>query len=182
MKDKIGQLVELLNSVDFEQIKKAGSLISSCLGNGGKLLSCGNGGSASMSQHFVAELLGRFKGKLNLLPAIDLTSNPAVVTSLSNDYGYWTVFTNQVIALGKEGDILFCLTTSGESTNIVKAIEAAYDERMLIVCLAGIKSPDSSDVTIRVNSEDTQRIQEVHLFICHLIVEEVCQNLQKKPS
>ncbi len=138
----------------------------------GKVFLIGNGGSAADAQHIAAEFIGRFKLKRNGLPAIALTTDTSILTAVSNDYGYDMVFSRQLEALSKEGDVLIAITTSGTSTNILKAVEVARAKKVKVIGLTGGnggKLKDASDVTIIVPSDNTPRIQEAHITIGHII-------------
>ena len=158
-----------------DPIAQAAQTMIQCLLNGGKILSCGNGGSAGDAQHFSSEMLNRFEMERPGLPAIALTTDSSTITSIANDYSYDLIFSKQVTALGQHGDILLAISTSGNSTNVNKAVQAAHERDMLIVALSGkqggelasLLSPD--DVEIRVPSESTARIQEVHLLSIHCL-------------
>lgn len=158
-----------------EPIERAAMLISQHLIQGSKVLSCGNGGSAGDAQHFSSEMLNRFERERPGLPAIALTTDSSTVTSIANDYSYDEVFAKQVRALGQPGDILLAISTSGNSANVVKAIEAAHDRDMLVVALTGrdggqmARQLRDDDVEIRVPSNSTARTQEVHLLVIHCI-------------
>ena len=164
-----------LNHIEIlsPQIKAAGEHMAECLLNSHKILSCGNGGSAADSQHFSAELLNRFETERPSLPAISLTTDTSTLTSISNDYHFDQVFSKQISALGNPGDILLAISTSGNSTNIVKAIEAAHDKEMQVIALTGNEGGLASkelrdhDIEIRINSNKTARIQEIHLLVIH---------------
>jgi len=146
-----------------------------CLINGGKILTCGNGGSAGDAQHFSAELLNRFERERPPLPAIALTTDSSTLTSIANDYSYNEVFSKQIMALGNEGDILLAISTSGNSGNIIHAIEAAHERGMLVVSMTGreggemVRHQQPEDVEIRVPSKNTARIQEIHLLTIHCL-------------
>ncbi len=148
--------------------------IAASLVKGGKVLICGNGGSAADAQHMAAELVGRFRLERPPLPAIALTTDTSILTSISNDYHFREVFARQVKALGKEGDVLISITTSGKSRNIISAIKIAKEKKLLTVCLTGQKGislSDLCDYTLVVPSDDTPVIQEVHISAIHLICE-----------
>ncbi len=136
---------------------------------------CGNGGSAADAQHFVGELVGRFKYRHRpALPAIALTADSAVLTAWSNDMGYDHAFARQVQAFGRPGDVLFCISTSGRSANVIKACEQAHESGVSCIALVGGKGGDLSrlaDQVILVPASDPQRVQEVHLLTMHLICE-----------
>jgi D-sedoheptulose 7-phosphate isomerase len=158
-----------------ESIAAAGSLISQALLDDGKILSCGNGGSAGDAQHFSSELLNRFEMERPGLPAMALTTDSSTVTSISNDYSYEEIFSKQVRALGKPQDILLAISTSGNSENVCRAISAAHERGMKVVALSGRDGGrmagmfGEGDVEIRVPATRTARIQEVHLLIIHCL-------------
>lgn len=165
---------------------EAGALISDCLRRGGKLLICGNGGSAADSQHLAAELVGRFRdSERPALAAIALTADTAILTAWSNDTGYEQVFARQVEALGNANDVLIGISTSGRSVNVMRAFEVA--KKRCVRCLAltgGSGGPLAAiaDLSLIVPSEDTQRIQEVHSVLIHLLCELVEQSLSAAPA
>ena len=158
-----------------ESIATAGNLMAQALLDDGKILSCGNGGSAADSQHFSSELLNRFEMERPGLPAMALTTDSSTLTSISNDYAYEEIFSKQVRALGKPQDVLLGISTSGNSENIIRAVSAAHERGMKVVALtgrdggrmAGMFSPD--DIEIRVPATRTARIQEVHLVVIHCL-------------
>jgi len=158
-----------------EAITRAGESMVQCLLSDGKILSCGNGGSAGDAQHFSSELLNRFERERPPLPAVALTTDSSTLTSIANDYSYDEVFSKQVRALGRDGDILLAISTSGNSSNVMTAIEAAHDRGMRVVALTGRDGGQMApmlkedDVEIRVPSEVTARIQEVHLLAIHCL-------------
>ena len=142
--------------------------------NGNKILFCGNGGSAADSQHLAAEFVGRFVKERQGLPAIAFTTDTSILTAIGNDYGYEDVFRRQVEALGREGDVLVGISTSGNSANVVKAFEQARKQGLKILALTGAKDSKMSelaDVTIKVPSPVTARVQECHIMIGHMICE-----------
>ena len=152
----------------------AEAMVGSLLGNG-KILACGNGGSAADAQHFAAELVGRFEMERQGLAAIALTTDSSIMTAVANDYGYNTVFERQVRALGHPGDVLLAISTSGNSPSILEAIAAAHDNEMRVVALTGkgggqiSKLLRDTDIHICVPSDRTARIQEVHLLTIHCL-------------
>ena len=158
-----------------ECIVAAGQLMSDALLDDGKILSCGNGGSAADAQHFSSDLLNRFEMERPGLPAIALTTDSSTLTSISNDYAYEEIFSKQIRALGKSSDVLLGISTSGNSENIIRAVAAAHERGMKVVALTGrdggrmgdIFTPD--DVEIRVPANRTARIQEVHLVVIHCL-------------
>lgn len=162
-------------------IERAARLITDSLQNGGKTLSCGNGGSAADAQHFSSELLGRFEAERRSLPAMALTTDASTITAVGNDYGYEQVFARQVGALGNAGDVLLAISTSGNSENVLAAITAAHERQMRIVALSGrdggrmAQALSGSDIELRVPSNRTIRIQEVHLLIIHSICDLIDQ-------
>ncbi|HBC71789.1 MAG TPA: phosphoheptose isomerase [Coxiellaceae bacterium] len=153
----------------------AGQILAQCLKNGHKILSCGNGGSACDAQHFTTEMVNRFMIERDGLPAVSLTADMAVLTAIANDYGYQNVFAKQVKALGRVGDILLAISTSGNSQSIVQAISMAHEHQMQVIALTGsdgglmAKLLDKSDIEIRVPSKITPRIQETHILIIHCL-------------
>ncbi|QDE29807.1 MULTISPECIES: phosphoheptose isomerase [Shewanella] len=164
-----------------EPIEKAAEMMVQCLLGGNKILSCGNGGSAGDAQHFSAELLNRYEIERPPLPAIALSCDTSTITAIANDYNYDEIFSKQIFALGQPGDILLAISTSGNSGNVIKAMEAALSRDMTIVALtgkdggamAGLMS--AGDVEIRVPSNVTARIQEVHLLVIHCL----CDNIDR---
>lgn len=166
-----------------EPLATAAQMVTHCLLGGGKVLSCGNGGSAGDAQHFSSEMLNRFEMERPGLPAIALTTDSSTLTSIANDYSYEQVFSKQVSALGQQGDILLAISTSGNSANVNRAIEAAHEREMQIIALSGKQGGDmtalltSDDVEIRVPSDSTARIQEVHLLAIHCICDLVDHQL-----
>jgi len=166
-----------------EPLATAAQMITQCLLGGGKILSCGNGGSAGDAQHFSSEMLNRFEMERPGLPAVALTTDSATLTSIANDYSYDQVFSKQVSALGQQGDILLAISTSGNSTNVNRAIEAAHEREMQVIALSGKQGGDmasaltADDVEIRVPSDSTARIQEVHLLAIHCICDLVDHQL-----
>jgi D-sedoheptulose 7-phosphate isomerase len=158
-----------------ESIAAGGQLMADALLADGKILSCGNGGSAADSQHFSSELLNRFEMERPGLPAMALTTDASTVTSISNDYAYEEIFSKQVRALGKPQDVLLGISTSGNSENVIRAIEAAHERGMRVVALSGRDGGrmadlfEEGDVEIRVPATRTARIQEVHLVVIHCL-------------
>jgi D-sedoheptulose 7-phosphate isomerase len=154
-------------------IAEAASLIVATLRAGGKVLSCGNGGSAADAQHFSSELLGRFEAERASLPAVALTTDTSTLTAIANDYSYEQVFARQVSALGQDGDLLLAISTSGNSGNVIAAVRVAHQKGMRVVALTGRKGGKmpaelaAGDIELRVPSDRTARIQEVHLLMIH---------------
>jgi D-sedoheptulose 7-phosphate isomerase len=150
----------------------ASKIVAEALANGNKILACGNGGSAADAQHFVAEFIGRFLKERRPLPAVSLTCDPSIMTAIGNDYGFEEVFARQVEALGRPGDVLVAISTSGRSKNIIRAIELASRLGLKIVSLSGStadKVLEASDVWCHVDSTITPHIQELHTAILHSI-------------
>ena len=158
-------------------IEHAGMMMVQCLLSGNKIISCGNGGSAGHAQHFCAQLLNKYETERPSLPAISLNSDISTITSIANDYQYDEVFSKQIRALGLNGDVLLAISTSGNSRNVVKAIESAVSRDIPIIALTGGDGGyiagllGENDVEIRVPSARTSRIQEVHLVVIHSLCE-----------
>ncbi len=156
-------------------ISLAAQLMTHSLISGGKILSCGNGGSAGITQLFSSKMLNRFQMERPGLPAIALSTDTSILTSIANDYSYDQIFSRQVAALGQESDILLIITTSGNSGNIVAAIETAHERNLKVIALTGQSGGEASarlqqdDVEIRVDSDSPIRIQETHLLIIHCL-------------
>ena len=154
-------------------IAEAARAIANSLLNNHKILACGNGGSAADAQHFSAEMLNRFEMERPGLPAIAITTDSSTLTSIANDYQYAEIYSKQVRALGQKDDVLLAISTSGESHNIINAIDAAHDMNMLVFALTGkdggeIRSMlNNNDFEICVPTKSTARIQEVHIMINH---------------
>ena len=164
-------------------IARAAALMTDCLLANGKILACGNGGSASDAQHFAAEMVGRFERERPELPAISLATDTSILTALANDYDFAQVFAKQVRALGDAGDVLLALSTSGNSGNVVAAVDAAHERGMRIVALTGkgggrvgeLVTPD--DVHLCVPHTVTARIQEIHLLTIHCLCDAIDASL-----
>lgn len=164
-------------------IAAAAGMMAQCLVAGGKILSCGNGGSAGDAQHFSSELLNRFERERPGLPAMALTTDTSTLTSIANDYDYSQVFSKQVRALGHTGDLLLAISTSGNSANVLAAIQAAHDRQMQVVALTGrdggtmAAALGEGDVEIRVPAQSTARIQETHLLVIHCLCDLIDRHL-----
>ena len=156
-------------------IAEAAALMLECLGGGGKILSCGNGGSAADAQHFSSELLNRFETERASLPAIALTTDSSTLTSIANDRSYDEVFSRQVSGLGRPGDVLLAISTSGASPNVTRAVRAAHQAGMRVVALTGrdggplSKALGKADIELRAPHDRTARIQEIHLLAIHCL-------------
>ncbi|MAC69292.1 MAG: phosphoheptose isomerase [Pseudomonadales bacterium] len=156
-------------------IQMAGETMVGSLLNDGKILSCGNGGSAGDAQHFSAELLNRFEKERPGLPAIAITTDSSTLTAIANDYSYNEIFSKQVSALGQSNDVLLAISTSGNSANVMEAMKAAHERDMKIVALTGRDGGamadllSAEDIEIRVPADRTARIQEVHLVVIHCL-------------
>jgi D-sedoheptulose 7-phosphate isomerase len=156
-------------------IVAAAASMTRCLLEDGKVLSCGNGGSAADAQHFSSELLNRFELERPGLPAVALTTDSSTLTSIANDYAFVEIFAKQVRALGQPADVLLAISTSGNSENVVRAIHAAHERGMCVVALTGRDGGSiaglmaDGDIEIRVPADRTARIQEVHLLVVHCL-------------
>lgn len=168
------QVVRDLKSTCMTELERIAEICRKTLTDGGKILLCGNGGSAADSQHIAAEFVGRFVKERQGLPAIAFTTDTSILTAIGNDYGYDEVFRRQVEALGREKDVLIGISTSGNSLNIVKAFEQAQKQKMKTIALTGIKESKMSelaDVTLKVPTSVTARVQECHIMVGHMICE-----------
>ena len=158
-----------------ESVAQAAQLVVQALMNGGKVLACGNGGSAADAQHFAAELVGRFERERMELPAIAMTTDSSILTAIGNDYGFDDIFSKQMRALGRTGDILLAISTSGNSANVLEAVRAAQQKDMRIIALTGrdggkiAEILHNNDVLLNVPYPRTARIQEVHILIIHAV-------------
>ncbi len=164
-------------------IAEAARLMTDALNRRGKILSCGNGGSAGDSQHFSAELLNRFEIERPGLAAVALTTDTSTLTAIANDYAFQQIFSKQVMALGNPGDCLLAISTSGNSDNVLEAVHAAHDQKMNVIALTGgdggsiRENLASSDVEICVPSSRTARVQEIHLIVIHCLCDAIDQAL-----
>lgn len=171
--DESAELKSRAGKILAQPIAEAIELMFTALSNGNKILACGNGGSAADCQHFAAELVGRFERERLPLPVLALTTDTSIMTAVGNDYGFNDIFTKQVQAFGQAGDVLLALSTSGNSANVLAAIEAALERDMRVVALTGKgggaigKALTDADVHICVPHDRTARIQEVHLLTIH---------------
>ena len=162
-----------------DTIAQAAESMVACLMNEGKILACGNGGSAADAQHFAAEMVGRFEKERPGLAALSLATDTSALTAIGNDYDFERVFSKQVRALGQDGDLLLALSTSGNSLNVIEAIHAAHERQMGVIALTGRDGGQiadlmtADDILINVPVERTARIQEVHITIIHALCDAV---------
>ena len=172
--DSIDTKREAASLLDAPLAAGVGVMVAALM-SGGKILACGNGGSAGDAQHFAAELVGRFERERRGLAAISLATDTSILTAVANDYSYEQVFSKQVEALGNPGDVLLAISTSGNSGNVLAAIGAAHAREMRVIALTGKdggrigKLLRADDIEIRVPAERTARIQEVHLLAIHCL-------------
>lgn len=165
--------VFLEDSANIKTIESMAETLAACFREGNKVLSCGNGGSACDAIHFAEELTGRFKKDRQALPVISLLEG-ANITCIANDYGFESIFSRGVEAYGKPGDILLAISTSGNSANVVKAVETAREKGLIVHLLLGKDGGalrGRGDAEIHVRSPDTERIQEVHMVVLHTLIE-----------
>lgn len=159
---------------NISKIEKAGELIVNSFNNGGKIISCGNGGSMCDAMHFAEELSGRFRENRKALPAISI-SDPSHISCVGNDYGFDKIFSRYIEAIGKKGDVLLAISTSGNSTNVINAIQVAKEKGMLVIGLTGKdggKMAQLCDIEIRApHSKYADRAQEIHIKIIHCLIE-----------
>ena len=160
-------------------IARAGTALAEALKSGHKVLACGNGGSAADSQHFAAEIVGRFERERPGMPALALTVDTSAITAIANDYDWDSVFSKQVQALGQPGDFLLGISTSGNSNNVLEAIKAAHEKDMVVIALTGrdggamAKALGPTDHHLNVAHPRTMRVQEIHLLAIHCLCEVV---------
>ena len=174
IKESIKVKEELLSPENIKLIGEISQEVVKTLKKGGKILFCGNGGSAADSQHLAAEFVGRFKKERKAISALSLTTNTSILTAISNDYNFKNVFSRQVQALGKKGDLLIGISTSGNAENVILAVKAAKKIGIKTVGLSGKrggKLAKISDISFVVPSNDTARIQEAHILIGHILAE-----------
>jgi D-sedoheptulose 7-phosphate isomerase len=170
--DERRRLLEWLAGEGLGVVTSMADAVAQSLKGGGTVFACGNGGSASQAEHFAAELVGRFKMNRKALPAFALSTNTSIMTAVSNDYGFSTVFARQLEGAAKTGDVLVAISTSGDSENIVRACKAAKQIGVGVFTFTGKRGglvAADSDVILRVPDTDTARIQEIHLIALHLV-------------
>jgi D-sedoheptulose 7-phosphate isomerase len=166
-----------LNAVDAMAAPIAAAIetMTECLLAGGKIMACGNGGSAGDAQHFAAELIGRFEAERQELAALALTTDSSILTAVANDYSFTQVFAKQVRGLGHAGDVLLAISTSGNSGNVIEAIKAAHEHEIRVIALTGKGGGQigellrDADIHLCVPAERTARIQETHLLVIHCL-------------
>jgi len=170
--------LDLMNVLVEPILRAADAMVRSLMAEG-KILCCGNGGSAADAQHFSAELLNRFEMERPGLAAMSLTTDSSTLTSIANDYAYVEIFSKQVRALGHSNDVLLAISTSGNSANVIAAIEAAHDREMTVVALTGrdggkiAEQLNERDILLNVSSKTTARVQEVHILILHCLCDAI---------
>jgi len=159
-------------TVQQELVEKIALVMVEALASGKKILWCGNGGSAADAHHMAAEIVGRFRRERRGLPSIALTTDTSILTAVANDYGFESVFSRQVEALGNAGDVLIAISTSGNSPNVVKAVEVAKELGVITIAFTGIgggKLAKLADYIFAVPSKDTARVQEAHSLVAHML-------------
>ena len=173
--EELNGVVERFNA-ELPKVQTLFPVFSDCFRNGHKLLTCGNGGSAADALHMSEELIGRYRGNRRALPAISLASDVTALTCIANDWNYEAVFSRQVEGLGQKGDILVGFSGSGNSVNVIRAIETAKKQGVITVALLGKgggKTKGLADYEVIVPSNNTARVQEIHTWILHVILEHI---------
>lgn len=158
----------------LQALEEAAGLVTLALKAGGKVMFCGNGGSAADAQHWAAEIVGRFQKERPGMAALALTTDTSILTAVGNDYGYDTIFSRQVEGLGREGDVLVGISTSGNSANVLKAIAKAREKNMRVIGFTGKgggKMAELCDVLLAVPADNTARTQEAHELMGHILCE-----------
>jgi D-sedoheptulose 7-phosphate isomerase len=174
--------LESLKNIGRE-VSRAADLVEQCLRAGNKLLVCGNGGSGTDASHFATELVVRFAKDRRALPAICLTGDSGILTAAGNDYGFDEIFARQVAAFGVPGDVLICLTTSGKSKNVMRALQEAKARQMKTIALLGRDGGSTvgiADLDLLVKSDSTARVQEAHQLLLHVLCEIIESRLDKR--
>jgi D-sedoheptulose 7-phosphate isomerase len=172
--ESAGMIAALLESDAPAETARAAGVVAEAIAAGGKVLTFGNGGSAADAQHIAAELVGRYLVERAALPAVALTENPSIVTAVANDLSYDEVFKRHVEALGRAGDVALGLSTSGDSENVVRAIETARERGLRTIAFTGASGgrlAALAEICVRVPSDDTPRIQEGHTALAHALCE-----------
>jgi len=180
IEDSISVKKALLENSEFiKNLQEMIEILNNCFKNGNKILIAGNGGSAADAEHFAGEIVCKFKKERKAYPAFALTDNPSILTAWSNDYDFKSVFSRQVEAFAKPGDIFIGISTSGNSENIISGVNMAKEMGLKTICLLGRdggKLKNIVDLSLIVPSENTPRIQEAHIMIIHIVCEEVEKN------
>jgi len=184
LRDAIEAATESLRALSSlePQMAQAADIIDQCLRAGNKLLVCGNGGSAADASHFATELVVHFAKDRRALPAICLTSDSGILTAAGNDYGFDEIFARQVAAFGVPDDVLICLTTSGKSRNLIRALEEAKTRKLRTIAFLGRDGGSSAgiaDIDLLVRSDSTARVQEAHQLLLHVLCETIEARLEK---
>ena len=184
LRDAIAAATETLRALSSlePQMAQAADVIDQCLRAGNKLLVCGNGGSATDASHFATELVVRFAKDRRALPAICLTSDSGILTAAGNDYGFDEIFARQVAAFAIAGDVLICLTTSGKSKNLIRALEEAKARKLKTIAFLGRDGGSTigiADIDLLVKSDSTARVQEAHQLLLHVLCEVIESRLEK---
>ncbi len=184
--DGIALRQQSLNVLDGSLLAAAEVMINS-LKHGGKILACGNGGSASDAQHFVAELVNRFEVNRPALAAVSMVNDASVITSISNDFSFDAIYARQTEALGREGDVLLAISTSGQSVNVLQAVEQACKQGMKVITLTGkdggeLAAHPNSTVNINIQHTSTARIQEMHITCLHILCSIIDESMFGKVS
>ena len=183
LKSKVREIFRILDSLDTDGVERAIGIIREAIENGRKVLIAGNGGSAAQASHFATELVVRYRKYRKPIPAIALTTDTSILTAASNDFSFEQVFERQVEALGKEGDVLVVMSTSGKSENINRAVKKARELGLKVIYMTGDRGTPVDafcNVVIRVPSLETSRIQEAHLFVIHHICEVIEDAIEGK--
>lgn len=171
-KESIEAKQSFLSDENTARLIESSELVVEAFNAGAKLLVAGNGGSASDAQHLAAEFVNRFEIERPPLPALALTTDTSILTSIGNDYSFDEIFSKQIKALGRPGDVFIALSTSGRSSNILRAVEAAQSIGMKTIALTGKSGSElaaAAEIALSVESETTARIQEVHITVCHIL-------------
>lgn len=184
-RERLNDRVRALQNVKdifCKDVESTHKIISECLSSGGKVLVCGNGGSAADAQHFAAELVVKFLNRRRAFAALSLCTDPSVITACANDFGWNTVFSRQVNAHGCPGDVLVAISTSGTSQNVLNAIIEAERRDMKIIFLTGIEPPEiieeSCDIVISTREKNTALTQEIHEMVLHYLAEKIEANVR----